>query len=171
MVIVDQHAAHERLTYERFKAQMAQGGVTRQGLLVPEIIDMDDTRIAALIEKSDLLKRLGLEIEAFGAGSLAVRAVPAILSDRANIAKLIKDIAEDIVEQDSSIKLEERINSVLSTMACHGSVRSGRRMNAEEMNALLRSMEETEKSGYCNHGRPTYVTLSLKDIEKLFHRR
>jgi len=171
MVIVDQHAAHERLTYERFKAQMADGGVARQGLLVPEIIDMDDTRIAALIEKSELLERLGLEIEAFGAGSLAVRAVPAILSGRANIAKLIKDIAEDIIEQDSSIKLEERINAVLSTMACHGSVRSGRRMNVEEMNALLRAMEETEKSGYCNHGRPTYVTLSLKDIEKLFHRR
>ncbi len=171
MVIVDQHAAHERLVYERFKAQMAEGGIARQGLLVPEIIDMDDTRIAALLEKSDLFERLGLELEAFGTGSLAVRAVPAILSGKANIAKLIKDIAEEIVEQDSSIKLEERINSVLSTMACHGSVRSGRRMNVEEMNALLRAMEETEKSAYCNHGRPTYVTLSLKDIEKLFHRR
>ena len=171
MVIVDQHAAHERLVYERFKAQIAEGGIARQGLLVPEIIDMDDTRIAALLEKSDLFERLGLELEAFGTGSLAVRAVPAILSGKANIAKLIQDVAEEIVEQDSSIKLEERINAVLSTMACHGSVRSGRRMNVEEMNALLRGMEETEKSGYCNHGRPTYVTLSLKDIEKLFHRR
>ncbi len=171
MVIVDQHAAHERLVYERFKAQIAEGRIARQGLLVPEIIDMDDTRIAALLEKSDLFERLGLELEAFGTGSLAVRAVPDLLSGKVNIAKLIKDIAEEIVEQDSSIKLEERINAVLSTMACHGSVRSGRRMNVEEMSSLLRAMEETEKSGYCNHGRPTYVTLSLKDIEKLFHRR
>lgn len=171
MVIVDQHAAHERLTYERFKTQMNEGGITRQGLLVPEIIDMDDTRISALMEKSDMLERLGVEIEPFGSGSLAVRSVPAILSGRANIKKLITDIAEEIVEQDTSQLIEERINAVLSTMACHGSVRSGRRMNVEEMNALLRAMEDTEKSGYCNHGRPTYVSLSLKDIEKLFHRR
>lgn len=171
IVIVDQHAAHERLVYERFKAQMKDGGVASQGLLVPEIIDLSDVRAQGLLEKSDLFKRLGLEIEPFGAGSIAVRSTPSMLTGKIDIARLINDIADEIEDQDSSILLEEKLNAVLSTMACHGSVRSGRRLNIDEMNALLRQMEETENSGHCNHGRPTYISLSLKDIEKLFHRR
>jgi len=171
IVLVDQHAAHERLVYERFKAQMREGGVTSQGLLVPEIIDMNDVRAAALLEKSALFQKLGLEIEAFGQGSIAVRSTPAILTGKIDVHRLVNDIADELEDQDSSILLEEKLNAVLSTMACHGSVRSGRRLSIEEMNALLRKMEETENSGHCNHGRPTYISLSLKDIEKLFHRR
>jgi DNA mismatch repair protein MutL len=171
IVIVDQHAAHERLVYERFKAQMKDGGVAAQGLLVPEIVDLSDVRAQAVLEKSDLFRRLGLEIEPFGQGSIAVRSTPSILGGRIDVQKIINDIADEIDDQDSSILLEEKLNAVLSTMACHGSVRSGRRLNVEEMNALLRQMEETENSGHCNHGRPTYISLSLKDIEKLFHRR
>lgn len=171
IALVDQHAAHERLVYERFKAQMTDGSVKAQGLLIPEIIDLSDTRAAALLEKSETFQRLGLEIEAFGAGSICVRTVPALLGTKLDIKKLIEDVADEISDSDNSILLEERLNTVLSTMACHGSVRSGRRMTTEEMNALLRQMEETENSGHCNHGRPTYITLSLKDIEKLFHRR
>ena len=171
IVIVDQHAAHERLVYERFKAQLKDGGVAAQGLLVPEIVDLSDVRAAAVLEKADLFQRLGLEIEAFGQGSIAVRSTPSILGGRIDVQRLVSDIADEIEDQDSSILLEEKLNAVLSTMACHGSVRSGRRLNVEEMNALLRQMEETENSGHCNHGRPTYISLSLKDIEKLFHRR
>ncbi len=171
IVLVDQHAAHERLVYERFKAQMQDGGVACQGLLIPEIIDLSDTRAAAILEKAEIFRRLGLEIEPFGPGSIAVRSVPSILHGKLDLQKLVADIADELSDQDSSILLEEKLNAVLSTMACHGSVRSGRRLSIEEMNALLRQMEETENSGHCNHGRPTYVTLSLKDIEKLFHRR
>ena len=171
IILIDQHAAHERLVYERFKAQMKDGGVAAQALLIPEIVDLSDTRAAALLDKADIFRRLGLEIEAFGPGSVAVRTTPSILTGKIVVQKLIEDIAEELEEQDSSLLLEERLNAVLSTMACHGSVRSGRRLSIEEMNALLRQMEETENSGHCNHGRPTYVTLSLKDIEKLFHRR
>ncbi|MFA5592735.1 MAG: DNA mismatch repair endonuclease MutL [Micavibrio sp.] len=171
MVIIDQHAAHERLVYERFKNQMKEGGIAAQGLLVPEIIDMDEVRAALLLERGEEFKNLGLEIEAFGSGSIAVRSVPSILGTRIDVKKLVNDIADEMEEQEGSILLEQKLHAVLSTMACHGSVRSGRRMNAEEMNALLRQMEETENSGHCNHGRPTYVKLTLKDIEKLFHRR
>jgi DNA mismatch repair protein MutL len=171
IVIVDQHAAHERLVYERFKAQLKDGGVAAQGLLVPEIVDLSDVRAAAVLEKTDLFQRLGLEIEAFGQGSIAVRSMPSILGGRIDVQKLVNDIADEIEDQDTSILLEDKLNAVLSTMACHGSVRSGRRLNIDEMNALLRQMEETENSGHCNHGRPTYISLSLKDIEKLFHRR
>jgi DNA mismatch repair protein MutL len=171
IVLIDQHAAHERLVYERFKAQMKDGGIATQGLLIPEIIDLSDTRAAAILEKADMFRKLGLEIEAFGQGSIAVRSTPFILNGKLDLQKLIEDIADELSDNDSSILLEERLNAVLSTMACHGSVRSGRRLSIEEMNALLRQMEETENSGHCNHGRPTYVTLSLKDIEKLFHRR
>jgi len=171
IVLVDQHAAHERLVYERFKAQMKSGGVQSQGLLVPEIIDLSDTRAAALLDRADWFRTMGLEIEAFGSGSIAVRSVPSLVAERLDVKRLIHDIADELADQDNSLALEERLNAVLSTMACHGSVRSGRRLSVEEMNALLRQMEETENSGHCNHGRPTYVSLSLKDIEKLFHRR
>ncbi len=171
LVLIDQHAAHERLVYERFKTQQAEGGIKAQGLLSPEIIDLDDVKSAALLEHTETLQNLGLEIEPFGAGSVAVRSVPAILGERINIQKLINDLTEEIIEHGKSTLLEEKINHILATMACHGSVRSGRRLNVDEMNRLLRDMEVTENSGYCNHGRPTYIKLSLKEIEKLFARR
>ncbi|MEM6780599.1 MAG: DNA mismatch repair endonuclease MutL, partial [Pseudomonadota bacterium] len=167
LVIVDQHAAHERLVYERFKAQISDGEIASQGLLTPEIVDLDDTQAARILEQADFLKTLGLEIEAFGAGSIAVNTVPAILSDRLNIQKLITELADELSEHNTADGLENKINDMLSTMACHGSVRSGRRLNADEMNALLRQMEQTPNSGHCNHGRPTYIQLDLKDIEKL----
>lgn len=170
VVIVDQHAAHERLVYEKFKAQVAAGGVVKQGLLVPDIITMTDTEAARLMEQSETLSRIGLEIEAFGRDAIAVRAVPSLLAGRADIPGIIRDLADELTERDTASGLEERINALLSTMACHGSVRSGRRLNVEEMNALLRQMEETPNSGQCNHGRPTSIKLTLKDIERLFGR-
>ena len=171
MVIVDQHAAHERLVYERFKAQMAERGIEKQGLLSPEIVDLEESEAQRLIDQAEVLSKLGLEVEPFGAGAIAVRSLPAILGNRVNIEKLIKDIADELTESGETTLLEEKLNHILSTMACHGSVRSGRRLNTEEMNALLRQMEDTPHSGQCNHGRPTWVTLSLADIEKLFGRR
>lgn len=171
IVIVDQHAAHERLTYERFKAQMAETGIPVQGLLTPEIIAMDDVDCARLLESRDLFAKSGLEIEAFGAGAIAVRSIPALLSGRIHLKNLLQDLADDLREHEKATALEEKINHVLSTMACHGSVRSGRRLTVPEMNALLRDMESTPLSGQCNHGRPTFVALSLDDIEKLFGRK
>ncbi|HEY8190857.1 MAG TPA: DNA mismatch repair protein MutL, partial [Alphaproteobacteria bacterium] len=171
LVIVDQHAAHERLTYERFKEQMDAAGIEKQGLLTPEIVDLREEEGARLLEHAAELARLGLEVEPFGAGALAVRSLPAVLGNRVDIQKLIRDLADELSERDSVHGLAERINEILSTMACHGSVRSGRRLNADEMNALLRQMEATPCSGQCNHGRPTYIELKLADIEKLFGRR
>lgn len=171
LVIVDQHAAHERLVYEKFKAQMAAGGVTRQGLLSPAIVEIGDTDAAALLDHADELAQMGLEIEPFGAGAVAIRATPSILGPKVDIEGLVRDLADELAERDSVQGLEERINHVLATMACHGSVRSGRRLNVEEMNALLRQMEQTPHAGQCNHGRPTWVALKLADIEKLFGRR
>jgi DNA mismatch repair protein MutL len=168
---VDQHAAHERLVYERFKAQAAEGGIEKQGLLTPEIVDMEDTDCARLLEQQDTLGKLGLEIESFGIGALAVRTIPALLSGRIDVQRLVRDLAAEAAENEKSTGLEEKINALLSTMACHGSVRAGRRLSVVEMNALLRQMEETPLSGQCNHGRPTYISLSLNDIEKLFGRR
>ncbi len=171
LVIVDQHAAHERLVYERFKAQMAENGIQKQGLLVPEIIEMEDTEAARLIEQRDMLESLGLSVEPFGTDAVAVNAIPALLGAKANIQGLIRKLLDELTEHGHAGAVEERLNAILSTMACHGSIRSGRRMNAEEMNALLRQMEETPLSGQCNHGRPTYISLKLADIEKLFGRR
>jgi DNA mismatch repair protein MutL len=171
LVIIDQHAAHERLVYERFKEQLAQRGIERQGLLSPEIVDMGEAQSSALLSRREDLYKAGLEIEPFGNGAVAVHAIPAILSGRTDIGQLLRDLADEISENDNADGVEQRINALLSTMACHGSVRSGRRMNADEMNALLRQMEKTPLSGQCNHGRPTYIELSLKDIEKLFGRR
>ena len=171
MILIDQHAAHERLVYEKFKTQLAEHGIERQGLLTPEIISMEDSDIQFLMEEADNLAKLGLEIEAFGAGAIAVRAIPLLLSNRVDIHSLLNDILDELKEKESSALLEEKINALLSTMACHGSVRSGRRLNVVEMNALLRQMEETPLSSQCNHGRPTFISLSLKDIEKLFSRR
>lgn len=170
MVVVDQHAAHERLVYEAFKTQLAQSGVESQGVLVPDIIDLDEARYEALIQYKDELDRLGLEIESFGQNAVAVQAVPALLTGRIDTRRLIEDIADELVDSEDSTLLEERLNEILSTMACHGSVRSGRRLNTEEMNALLRQMESTSFSAQCNHGRPTYIKLKLSDIEKLFGR-
>ncbi|MCB9989837.1 MAG: DNA mismatch repair endonuclease MutL [Rhodospirillales bacterium] len=171
LVIVDQHAAHERLTYERFKAQMSQHGIEKQGLLTPEIISLEESEIAALLEQRDALDKLGLSVEPFGPGAVAVRSVPAILGNRIDIHGLVRDITDDLMENGTIQNLEDRIHEILSTMACHGSIRSGRRLGADEMNALLRQMEQTPKSGQCNHGRPTWVELKLSDIEKLFGRR
>ena len=170
IVIVDQHAAHERLVYERLKAMLAAGGVARQGLLVPVVVDLDDSEIGALAEKAEELTELGLVLEPFGAGAVIVREVPALLA-HADIAALTRDIAADILREGASSALKERLLAVCATIACHGSVRSGRRLAPDEMNALLRDMEATPYSGQCNHGRPTYVELKLADIEKLFGRR
>jgi DNA mismatch repair protein MutL len=169
IVIVDQHAAHERLVYERLKAMLAAGGVARQGLLVPVVVDLDDSEIGALTENAELTE-LGLVLEPFGAGAVIVREVPALLA-HADIAALTRDIAADILREGASNALKERLLAVCATIACHGSVRSGRRLAPAEMNALLRDMEATPYSGQCNHGRPTYVELKLADIEKLFGRR
>ena len=172
MTVVDQHAAHERLVYEKFKAQMEDGSgcIESQGLLSPEIIDLDDTTIAKLLPHTENLKKLGLVIEAFGTGAVAVQAMPVLLLGKANPKQLVFDLVDELEENGEITGLEERINAVLSTMACHGSVRSGRRLTIEEMNALLRQMEQTPVSGQCNHGRPTYIELSLDEIESLFGR-
>ncbi|MDR0810054.1 MAG: DNA mismatch repair endonuclease MutL [Gemmobacter sp.] len=169
MVIVDQHAAHERLVYERLKAQAGQG-ITAQALLIPEIVDLSPADAARLLEVAEDLARLGLVVEPFGGGAVAVREVPALLGQVDAVA-LIRDIVDDLADLGSSERLRSRLDAVLSRMACHGSVRSGRPMRAEEMNALLREMEATPLSGQCNHGRPTYVELKLADIERLFGRR
>ncbi|MEL6619595.1 MAG: DNA mismatch repair endonuclease MutL [Pseudomonadota bacterium] len=169
MVIVDQHAAHERLVYERLKAQMAENGVAAQALLIPEIITLSDGDRARLLEMSDDLARLGLGIEAFGGDAIAVRETPAILGE-VDARAMIDDILDELADLGSSQSVQARIEAILSRVACHGSVRSGRRMRAEEMNALLREMEATPHSGQCNHGRPTYVELKLADIERLFGR-
>jgi len=171
VVIVDQHAAHERLVYERLKAALANGGVARQGLLIPEIVDVEPDEAAALIERAGEFGRLGLGVEAFGGGAVLVREVPALLGDT-DVKGLVRDLArEALAERQGSLLLEERLAAVCSTMACHGSVRAGRRLEAREMNALLREMEATPRSGQCNHGRPTYIELQLADIERLFGRR
>jgi DNA mismatch repair protein MutL len=170
VVIVDQHAAHERLVYERVKAAMADGGVARQMLLIPEVVEIDADEAAALIEAAESLAALGLIVEAFGPGAVLVREVPALLGD-IDVKGLVKDLARDVLSEGGAGLLQERLEAVCSTMACHGSVRAGRRLTAEEMNALLREMEATPHSGQCNHGRPTYVELRLADIERLFGRR
>jgi DNA mismatch repair protein MutL len=170
VIIVDQHAAHERLVYQRMKAMLANGGVRRQGLLIPEIVEVGEAEAAGLAEQADQLAELGLVLEAFGAGAVAVREVPALLGDT-DVQGLVRDLAADLMSEGHSQRLTERLEAVCSTMACHGSVRAGRRLTGPEMNALLREMEATPHSGQCNHGRPTYVELKLTDIERLFGRR
>ncbi len=170
MVIVDQHAAHERLVYERLKARLADNDIPRQALLIPEIVELSASDQSRLLEFSDELERLGLVIEAFGSGAVAVRETPAVLG-QTDARALLLDVLDELADQGSSRTVRDRIEAVLSRMACHGSIRSGRRMSADEMNALLREMEATPHSGQCNHGRPTYVELKLADIERLFGRR
>ena len=170
MVIVDQHAAHERLVYERMKAQMAGEGVRRQALLIPEIVELSEEEALRVLDRADELLVMGLEVEPFGRGAVAVRATPAIFGEM-DVKGLIRDLADDFAEYEAGLALKERMEEVMGNMACRGSVRAGRRLTADEMNALLRQMEFTPHSGQCNHGRPTYVELKLADIEKLFGRR
>jgi DNA mismatch repair protein MutL len=170
IVIVDQHAAHERLVYERMKAALENGGVARQGLLIPEVVELDAAAVERLAARAADLAELGLELEAFGPGAVVVRAVPALLG-AADVQGLVRDLADELAELGDAFALKERLEEVCGTMACHGSVRAGRRLTQAEMDALLRQMEATPHSGQCNHGRPTYVELKLADIEKLFGRR
>jgi DNA mismatch repair protein MutL len=170
VVLVDQHAAHERLVYQRFKAALEGSGVARQVLLIPEVVELDGDEVAALAEAAADLERLGLTLETFGPGAVLVRETPALLGET-DIKGLVRDLARGAVSDSEGSLLKERLEAVCSTMACHGSVRAGRRLTGEEMNALLRAMEATPGSGQCNHGRPTYVELQLADIERLFGRR
>jgi DNA mismatch repair protein MutL len=169
-VLVDQHAAHERLVYERLKRERAGQGIATQPLLVPEVIDLDPVLVERLAAASDVLAQSGLVLEAFGDGAVIVREVPAALGG-GDITGTIRDIADELAELGTTTSVEARINHLLATMACHNSVRSGRRLRPEEMNALLREMEATPNSGQCNHGRPTFIELKLADIERLFGRR
>ncbi len=171
IVIVDQHAAHERLVYEQMKAQMAGDGVKRQALLIPEVVELGEDEANRIIERAAELAEMGLEVEAFGAGAVCVRATPALFGNM-DAAGLIKDLADDFAEYEEGLALKERFEDVMGNMACSGgAVRAGRRLNSDEMNALLRQMEATPYSGQCNHGRPTYVELKLADVERLFGRR
>lgn len=170
IVIVDQHAVHERLVYERMKAALAESGIARQTLLIPEVVELEPFAAQQLAARTDELAELGLVLESFGEGAIVVREVPALLGD-ANVRGLVKDLADDLTEFGETLALRDRLEHVCGTMACHGSVRAGRKLNVAEMNALLRQMEATPHSGQCNHGRPTYVELRLSDIEKLFGRR
>lgn len=170
MVIVDQHAAHERLVYERLKRQMAEAGIKAQALLIPEIVELSPTDASRLLDHAEELARLGLAIEPFGGAAVAVRETPAILG-AVSAADLLHDVLDELADLGRSDSLQAKIEAILSRMACHGSVRSGRGLRPDEMNALLREMEATPHSGQCNHGRPTYVELKLHDIERLFGRR
>jgi DNA mismatch repair protein MutL len=170
IVIVDQHAAHERLVYERMKAELEAGGVKRQALLIPAVVELDPAEAERVVRAADELAGFGLILEAFGPGAVLVRETPALMGE-VDAVGLVRDIADDLAENGQALALAERLQSICSTMACHGSVRAGRRLTAAEMNALLRQMEATPHSGQCNHGRPTYVELKLSDIERLFGRR
>jgi DNA mismatch repair protein MutL len=170
MVIVDQHAAHERLVYERLKQQWADKRLVTQPLLVPQVIDMETSAVERIAGAANLLAQSGLIAEAFGEGAIIVREVPAALAN-GDIIGLLRDVADELGEIDSSSSIDERVNHLLATMACHHSVRAGRKLRPEEMNALLRDMEKTPNSGTCNHGRPTFIELQLADIERLFGRR
>jgi DNA mismatch repair protein MutL len=170
IVIVDQHAAHERLVYERMKVALAAGGIARQPLLIPEVVELDPSEVDRVASRASELAELGLVIEPFGPDAVMVREMPAMLG-KTDIKALVRDLADDIAETGKALSLKERLEAVAGTLACHTSVRAGRRLNADEMNALLREMEATPHSGQCNHGRPTYVELKLSDIERLFGRR
>ena len=170
LVIVDQHAAHERLVYERLKTALAAKGVATQGLLIPEIVELPEEDVARLAERAEELATVGLVLESFGPGAIAVRETPAMLG-QIDIRGLVRDLADDLAEWDTATRVRERLDHVAATMACHGSVRAGRRLRPQEMDALLREMEDTPNSGQCNHGRPTWIELKLSDIERLFGRK
>ena len=170
LVIVDQHAAHERLVLERLRAaREASGQAASQVLLMPEVVELDEPDCDRLEEQQERFAEVGLAIERFGPGAMLVRAVPAMLAG-AEPAALLRDVADDLARHGDGLLLAERIEHVLATMACHGSVRAGRPLSVPEMNALLREMERTPRSGQCNHGRPTWIKLSMADVEKLFGR-
>ncbi|MBC7987587.1 MAG: DNA mismatch repair protein MutL, partial [Sphingomonadaceae bacterium] len=170
LVIVDQHAAHERLVLERMNRAMANGGVARQALLLPEVVELDEPQCDALEVRIAELGEMGLELERFGPSAMLVRATPALLG-AGDVKGLVIDLADEIAAYDGPLSLKERLDHVAATMACHGSVRAGRALSVAEMNALLREMEVTPHSGQCNHGRPTWIKLAHGDIEKLFGRR
>ncbi len=170
IVIIDQHAAHERLVYEKLKEQVKDNKIEVQALLVPEILEFSEPEILVLIEYKDNLSKYGLKLNQFGINSIAVQEIPAILNSE-NIKKLIFDILDELTDLENSDTLEKKINAVLSRIACHGSIRSGRMLRTEEMNSLLREMENTPNSGQCNHGRPTHISIRMSDIERLFGRR
>lgn len=171
IVIIDQHASHERIVMENLKASLlAENKVATQILLIPEIVDLSFSEKTRLIEAAEELQKLGLSVEEFGSTAVIVREIPALLGD-CDIKALIRDLAGEMTEWGKGFSLTDKLHTICATIACHGSVRAGRRLNIDEMNRLLRDMERTEHSGQCNHGRPTYVELKLKDIEKLFERR
>ncbi len=170
IVIVDQHAAHERLVYERMKKDIAQSGIKRQGLLIPEVVELEEDAAERLVARAPQFAELGFILEAFGEGAVIVREIPSLFK-KLDVQGLVRDLADELVEFGEALALKERLEEVCGTIACHGSVRAGRRLTGEEMNALLREMEATPHSGQCNHGRPTYVELKLADIERLFGRR
>jgi len=170
IVIVDQHAAHERLVFERIQTALGNGGVARQGLLLPEIVELDESAAARILARAAELAALGLAVEPFGPGAVVVRETPALLGE-CDIQGLVRDLADQLAEWDEALALKDRLADVCATMACHGSVRAGRRLDLAEMNALLRQMEATPRSGQCGHGRPTWIELKLADIERLFGRR
>jgi DNA mismatch repair protein MutL len=170
LVIVDQHAAHERLVHERMRAALASGPVSRQLLLIPEVVELDEPACDRLETRLDELAELGLLLERFGPAAMLVREAPALLG-QADVVALVRDLADELASFGQALSLKEKLDAITGTMACHGSVRAGRTLSVHEMNALLREMEATPHSGQCNHGRPTYVKLSLTDLEKLFGRR
>jgi DNA mismatch repair protein MutL len=170
LIIVDQHAAHERIVYERMKAALGQGGVARQLLLLPEVVELDEAAAARLLAREKEWAELGLVLEPFGAGAVVVREAPAVIGD-ADLGAIVRDLADELAELGEGVALKDRLSAVCGTLACHMSVRAGRPLNGAEMNALLRQMEATPRAGQCNHGRPTYIELKLADIERLFGRR
>jgi DNA mismatch repair protein MutL len=170
LVLVDQHAAHERLTHEALRDQLLAGDVSRQPLLLPGVVDLPQADAARLLARAAELARLGLEIEAFGSGAVLVRALPAALG-APDPGPLLRDLADEFAEMDESLALAARLDAVIARMACHGSIRAGRRLAGPEMDALLRQMEATPRAATCSHGRPTFLKLSKAEIEKLFGRR
>ena len=170
LVLIDQHAAHERLVLERLRAGASQNGVAAQRLLLPDVVELDEPACDRLEARAEELSVFGLDIERFGPAAMLVRATPALLGTVDCVA-LLQDLADDLAAHDAPLSIGERIDHVAATMACHGSVRAGRILSVAEMNALLREMERTPHSGQCNHGRPTWVKLSMFDVEKLFGRK
>jgi DNA mismatch repair protein MutL len=169
LVLVDMHAAHERITYERLKAATQQTGIRSQPLLVPQSMAVSQREVAIAVQYSALFQRLGMVVEVGGEESLLLRQIPVVLRD-SDVEQLLRDVLADLIEYGSSERIEAHMDEILSTMACHGAVRANRRLTIPEMNALLRDMEETERSGQCNHGRPTWTQLALEELDKLFMR-
>jgi DNA mismatch repair protein MutL len=169
LVIVDMHAAHERITYERLKAAFDENSVRSQPLLVPISIAVSEGEVKLAEQNRDIFESLGFVVEPMGKETLAIRQVPSLLRD-ANVENLVRDVLSDIVVHGDSQRIRQQINDIMSTMACHGSVRANRRLTVPEMDALLRDMEQTERSGQCNHGRPTWIQLDMQQLDKMFLR-